>query len=180
MIRKKIRQWFNTRVNRAVDRALADTLARWQAMPPHDRWQDAQYQAVMNALAWSPTVFGGGIDRVTLGAQVVLVNTLLNVSSGRISIDDHSFFGHNVMLLTGTHFTEAQDSARQDFPTTGRDIVIGQGVWVASGATVIGPCVIEDHVVVGAGAVVTGGVLKRGWLYAGVPARAIRQLLVAE
>ncbi|MBR8429662.1 hypothetical protein K6Y76_22955 [Burkholderia cenocepacia] len=66
---------------------------------------------------------------------------------------------------------------RHDYPRDGRDIVIGKGVWIASNAIVLGPCTIGDNAVVAAGAVVTGGQLESGCLYAGVPAKRIRTLI---
>jgi acetyltransferase-like isoleucine patch superfamily enzyme len=43
---------------------------------------------------------------------------------------------------------------------------------VASNATILGPCVIGEHAVVAAGAVVTGDVPART-IYAGVPAKLV-------
>jgi acetyltransferase-like isoleucine patch superfamily enzyme len=54
----------------------------------------------------------------------------------------------------------------------GRDIVLGEGVMVGSGATILGPCTIGDHAVIAAGAVVTADVLP-GVVVGGIPARQI-------
>lgn len=134
------------------------------------------FQRLQMKLATSPIVFGGELNRVKLGENVKIVNALMNVSSGTIFIGDHSFFGHNVSLITGTHEISEMNEARQDFPRNGRDITIGRGVWIASNAIVLGPCIIEDNVVVAAGAVVTGGLLERNCLYAGVPARKVKEI----
>jgi acetyltransferase-like isoleucine patch superfamily enzyme len=124
----------------------------------------------------TPVVFGGGGERVRVHPTVVLNDALLNVSSGTITIGEHSFLGHRVMLLTGTHDTSATGLARQQaIPSEGRDIVVGQGVWIASGAIVTGPCSIGDNAVVAAGAVVTGDV-PAGAIFGGVPAREIGRI----
>ena len=128
-------------------------------------------------LAITPVLFGGGWDRVKLGVEVRLANTLINVTSGTVAIGDYSFCGHNVCLLTGTHFLDQTLEARQGYPTVGRVFVIGKGVWIASNATISGPCVIGDHAAVAAGAVVLGGELEGGWLYGGVPARKLKRIL---
>ncbi|MDR7038327.1 acetyltransferase-like isoleucine patch superfamily enzyme [Methylobacterium sp. BE186] len=121
----------------------------------------------------APTSWGGW-EKVHIGKSVSMVNTLCNASCGDIYIGDFTFFGHNVSLLTGTHQISEYGEARQKaVPGSGRDIHIGTGVWVASNATVIGPCRIGDNAVIGVGSVVIGDV-KAGWFYAGVPARPIK------
>ncbi|NJN31856.1 MAG: acyltransferase [Synechococcales cyanobacterium RM1_1_8] len=118
----------------------------------------------------------GDRDRLHISPTAATVNTLFNTASGQITIGDHSFTGHNVSLLTGSHDIHKQGLARMtDYPTQGRDIVIGQGVWIGSNATVLGPCTIGDHAVVAAGAVVLAGtVVPEGAIVAGVPAKVIR------
>lgn len=147
------------------------------AAPTAGEAVNPRLETLLQALAVYPTIFGGGWDRVDLGQNVKLVNTLLNVSSGRILIGDHTFFGHNVSLLTGSHFIDNVDEARQGYPSFGRDIVIGRGVWIASNSIVLGPCTIADDVVIAAGSVVVGGNLQNRTLYAGVPAKKVRDLI---
>jgi acetyltransferase-like isoleucine patch superfamily enzyme len=109
-----------------------------------------------------------------MGTGVVVNDALLNTASGRIEIGDYSFFGHGVSLLTGTHRITERGIARQrSVPESGRDIVIGKGVWVASQATVLGPCVVGDDAVIAAGSLVTEDVPART-VVAGVPARPLR------
>ena len=137
---------------------------------------EAFVRALSLKLATTPTIFGGGWDRVKLGKEVQLVNTLMNVVSGQISIGDYSFFGHNVCLLTGTHDPTKQLEARKNYPTSSRNISIGKGVWIASNATIIGPCEIGDNAVVAAGSVVVGGSVSANSVYAGVPAREVKKI----
>ncbi|WP_186209422.1 acyltransferase [Burkholderia gladioli] len=141
------------------------------------QWAERLAPLLAERLATTPVLFGGDWSRVEIGENVHLVNTLLNVSSGRISIGAQTFFGHNVSLITGTHELASVMAERHDYPREGRDIEIGKGVWIASNAVVLGPCTIGDHAVVAAGAVVLGGHLAAGCLYAGVPARRMRKLI---
>jgi acetyltransferase-like isoleucine patch superfamily enzyme len=128
---------------------------------------------IIDQLRNTPT-FWGNPARLTCGENVHLVNTLINVTSGFVHIEDHVFFGHNVCLLTGTHDMTRFDKERQDaYPLSGRDILIRQGAWIASNATIIGPCIVGRDAVVAVGSVVLHDV-EEGWLYAGVPARRIR------
>jgi hypothetical protein len=58
---------------------------------------------------------------------------VFNLSSGDITVGQHAFFGHNVAILTGTHdFTEFGAQRQVAVPKTGRDVVIGEGAWLAS------------------------------------------------
>lgn len=109
-------------------------------------------------LAHTPLIWGDK-RRLTVGSSVHLVDAIINLRSGRVIIGDNSFLGHGVMLLTGKHDISLPGKGRHvAVQDAGRDIVIGEGVWVASGAIVIGPCTIGDNAVIGAGAVVTGDV----------------------
>lgn len=122
-----------------------------------------------------PHVFGDP-SKLDIHPTAVVNNALLNLSSGRISIGKDTFFGHDVRLLTGTHDVAQRGMARQKaIPPEGRDILVGEGVWVATGATVLGPCRIGDHAVVCAGSVVRQDV-PAGAVVAGVPATVIKVL----
>jgi acetyltransferase-like isoleucine patch superfamily enzyme len=119
--------------------------------------------------------------RVFVGENVVLGDAVLNVVSGDIRIGDHSFLGHGVSLLTGTHDYRARRAQRQtSSPATGHDIVIGKGVWIASNVTVIGPCTIGDDAVVAAGAVVAMPEVPAATIVGGVPARIIGRVDVGD
>jgi acetyltransferase-like isoleucine patch superfamily enzyme len=97
--------------------------------------------------------------RVHLDPTAVVNNALLNVSSGDITVGRHAFFGHNVSLLTGTHDFSKFGAERQiAVPKVGRDIVIGEGVWLSSNVIVVGPCTIGEHAVVGVGSLVLNDV----------------------
>lgn len=128
---------------------------------------------VREAVTLHPHVEGPP-ERLVVGSGVVVNDALLNTASGRIEIGDYSFFGHGVSLLTGTHQITERGIARQrSVPESGRDIVIGKGVWVASQATVLGPCVVGDDAVIAAGSLVTEDVPARA-VVGGVPARPLR------
>lgn len=115
--------------------------------------------------------------RVFLGENVRLNDAVLNVVSGDIRIGDHTFLGHGVSLLTGTHDYRARGADRQtSSPATGHDIVIGKGVWIASNVTVLGPCTIGDDAVLAAGAVIAMAEVPAAAIVGGVPAKVIGQI----
>ncbi|WP_332082247.1 acyltransferase [Methylocystis borbori] len=128
---------------------------------------------ISHELMLTPTIWGSRA-RLHLGKGVVLINTLFNLSSGDVHIGDFVFFGHNVSVLTGTHAIDQFDLARQcSIPLSGRDVIIEKGVWIATNATIIGPCRIGENAVIGVGSVVMEDV-RAGWFYAGVPAKPIK------
>ena len=120
----------------------------------------------------------GDRDRLHIATTAATVNTLFNTASGHITLGDYSFTGHNVSILTGTHDIHQKNMARMaDYPREGRDIVIGEGVWIGSNATVLGPCTIGNHAVVAAGAmVIAGTTVPAGAIVAGVPAKVIKMI----
>lgn len=59
----------------------------------------------------------------------------------------------------------------------GEQVIIGNGVWIGAGATILPGTVIGDGCVIAAGSVVKG-IVESNSLYAGVPAKKIRDLEV--
>lgn len=135
----------------------------------------------LKAIAYDAPFIHGPVDRLNLGEQVSLGNTLFNTRSGRITVGNRVMFGHNVMVLTGKHdYTVSGVSGhRPTLEDAKRDIVIGDGAWVASGAIILGPVRIGENAVIGAGAVVTKDV-PANVLAAGNPACVIKPISIAK
>jgi acetyltransferase-like isoleucine patch superfamily enzyme len=116
----------------------------------------------------------GPPERLSLHASSIVLNARFNTTGGKIIVEAEAFFGHSVTILTGTHdyyqFGEARKSAH---PDNGRDVIIGRGAWIGTGAIIIGPCTIGENSVIGAGAVVTKNV-ESFTVVGGVPARTIK------
>jgi len=122
-----------------------------------------------------PIVYGDPA-RLHVASTAVVNNALFNLSSGEITLGEHAFFGHNVSVLTGMHDITKFGAERQvAVPASGRDVVIEEGVWVSSNATVVGPCRIGAHAVVGVGSLVLRDV-EPYTVVAGNPARVLRVL----
>jgi acetyltransferase-like isoleucine patch superfamily enzyme len=122
-----------------------------------------------------PRVYGD-TARLHVAETAVVNDALFNLSSGDITVGEHAFFGHGVSVLTGTHDWTKFGAERQvAVPKSGRDVVIEEGVWVSSNATVVGPCRIGAHAVVGVGSVVLADV-EPYTVVAGVPARVLRTI----
>ena len=130
----------------------------------------------------------GDKNRLQIGERTAVSNTIFNLASGRIKLGNRTIIGQNVMLLTGRHefrngkrisldpeFDDGSWGGNAEVPTHGFDIEIGDGVFIASGSIIIGPCKIGSHSIVAAGAVVTKSFPDYSFL-AGVPARRIRDI----
>src|SRR5262249_45087536 len=123
-------------------------------------------------LMYAPRVVGDP-GRVIYNTRFPPNDTLFNVSSGRVEVGKDCFFGHGCMLLTGTHDHSKFGSERVDsYPKEGRDIILEEGVWLASGVIVLGPARIGNHAVVGAGSLVRGDLASYG-IYVGNPAHKV-------
>jgi acetyltransferase-like isoleucine patch superfamily enzyme len=114
------------------------------------------------------SIFVNPDRRLKVGMNVSLMDATINVSSGFVTIEDDVTFGHHVMILTGIHkFTNGRLSRFTDLPefpevpTTGRDIYIGHGTYVGSGAIILGGVTIGNDCIIGAGSVVTKSVPER-------------------
>jgi acetyltransferase-like isoleucine patch superfamily enzyme len=119
------------------------------------------------------TLVYGDPSRLSVAKTAVVNNALFNTLSGKIKVEDHAFFGHNVCILTGAHDVKVTGPDRQlAMPCDGHDVTIRSGAWVASNATVIGPCVVGENAVVAAGAVVIRDVPAFS-IVGGVPAKTI-------
>jgi acetyltransferase-like isoleucine patch superfamily enzyme len=87
-----------------------------------------------------------------------------------VEIGDHCFIGHGVMFINDLFSGGGPASGDR---TKWKPTRIGNHVSLGSNATIL-PVNICDHVVVGAGSVVTREITKPG-IYAGNPARFIRK-----
>ncbi len=86
-----------------------------------------------------------------------------------VNIGDHCFIGHGVMFINDTF---ASGGPAGGDASKWKETRIGNHVSIGSNATIL-PVSICDHVVIGAGAVVTKNITEPG-IYAGNPAKKLR------
>ena len=110
---------------------------------------------------------------------------LTDMDDARIYIGDNVCFGPNVSLMATNHPLIAAErmGVNEDGSTTmaefAEEIHIGNNVWIACNAVVIGGVHIGDNVVIGAGSVVTKDI-PAGYLAYGNPCRAVRPITEAD
>ena len=86
----------------------------------------------------------------------------------QVSIGHHCFIGHGVMFINDPFLAGAPAGGDKK---KWRSTIIGNHVSIGSNVTLL-PVTICDHVVIGAGAVVTKSITESG-VYAGNPARRL-------
>ncbi|MCD1269695.1 acyltransferase [Microbacterium sp. MEC084] len=123
---------------------------------------------------------GGNGPRSRIDPTATIGNAHINATSGIVTIGRYSMLGPGVSLVAGTHDMSKRGVERKRaILDEGHDITIGNGVFIGSNATVIGPCRIGDDAVIAAGSVVTKDV-PAGAVVAGVPARIVRRIDFAD
>lgn len=96
-------------------------------------------------------------------------------AAGGIEIGDNVSIAHNCSLVSFEHTWADLKTPIKYNPTKLNSIKIGNDVWLGCGVRVLSGSVIEDRVIVAAGAVVKG-ILESGYLYGGVPVRKLKKL----
>lgn len=126
---------------------------------------------VGQALVESGCFFFG--DRVQLGDWAWINHRCYFDSRDEIVVGARCSLAMEVMLCTSTHAIGAADHRGGSYESA--PIAVGDGTWIGARAMVLPGVTIGAGCVVGAGAVVTGDLEPHG-VYAGVPARRIRDL----
>lgn len=87
--------------------------------------------------------------------------------------------GNNVLIATGTTIVASNYIFNNEYKNikeqglTKKGITIGNNVWIAANCTIIDGTIIPDGVVIGANSLVRG-VLEENSIYAGIPAKKIK------
>jgi acetyltransferase-like isoleucine patch superfamily enzyme len=146
------------------------------ASPVVDRPQRARLLCragldVPHALIESGCFFFG--ERVTIGDWSWINHRCYFDSRDQITIGTICSLGMEVMLCTSTH--HPGDATKRAGAYTSSPISIGDGSWIGTRAVILPGVAVAPGCVVGSGAVVVEDTEPHG-LYAGVPARRIRDL----
>lgn len=114
-----------------------------------------------------------GNARVEIEAGAFLNHDVSIQADAPVSIGRNAQLAPGVHLVTAGH--ELGESGQRVGANTAAAIVIGDGAWIGVGVIVLAGVTIGPGCVIGAGAVVRED-CAANTLYAGVPARAIREL----
>ncbi len=120
----------------------------------------------------APFYFDHGWN-IHIGEKFYANTGLIILDQCPVIIGDNVFIGPRVSLLGATHPIDAY--VRSLYVESGKPITIGDDVWIG-GNTVINPGVIVgNNIIIGSGSVVTKN-LDSGGIYAGNPAKLIREI----
>ena len=157
-------------ITRLLDGPLSDVVTARVAAAVDERVEELKLDALYRYR------LHGKPERLHIAETAIVNNALFNVSGGEITVGEDAFFGHDCALLTGTHYVEKFGRERQmGWPTSGRDIVIGEGVWLATQVLVLGPVTIGEHAVVAGGSLVREDVPPYT-IVAGRPAKVVKTI----
>jgi acetyltransferase-like isoleucine patch superfamily enzyme len=116
---------------------------------------------------------------VRIGARCVIGKGSAVIGHQHIEIGDDVWTGNHVYVTDANHgYVDLEQPVGRQFAAP-RPVRIGSGSWLGHGALVVGGATIGEHVVVGAGAVVTGD-LPDYSVAVGNPARVIRRYVTGE
>jgi acetyltransferase-like isoleucine patch superfamily enzyme len=87
-------------------------------------------------------------------------NGLEVVGSGSLAIGNHFHSGSNILIITQNHNYFSPDLLPYDNKDLIKDVIIGNSCWLGSRVIILPGTIIEDGVVVQAGAVLFGKIPK--------------------
>lgn len=155
-----------------IRRWVANHLVGSPLVPYPVRWRLLRLLGMpLEPCAIGQGIYFGGFDvRIGEGTGINMGTVLDNL--GPIRIGRMVSIGHQALLLTSSHEHGVEDIAAGR--AVGLPIVIEDGAWIGARATILPGVTIGAGATVAAGAVVTRD-CEPGGIYAGVPARLVRQ-----
>lgn len=106
---------------------------------------------------------------VSIGSKVIVMNGVLMMAAGGITIDDEASIAANVQLISNNH-----DPYERNVITC-KPVHICRGAWIGAGSTILPGVTVGKWAIVGAASVVTKDVPDYA-VVVGNPARVIRML----
>lgn len=119
------------------------------------------------------------VPMIEIGDRVLIGKGSGIVAHRHIVIGDDVFTGHNVYITDANHGYEDVDRPIGPQTAPARPVRIGAGSWLGHGAIVLAGVHIGEHVVIGAGSVVTHDIPAYS-VAVGNPARVIKRYIDGE
>ena len=148
----------------AVGSPLVPRPLRWRLM--------RLYGMDVARCAVSPHVFVGS-RQLTVGEGTFINTGCFLDTFARVTIGPRCSLGMQVAVVTSTHADGTSD--RRAGPLVGAPVTIGAGTWIGARTLILPGVTIGPGCVIAAGSVVTVDCAEHT-LYAGVPARKVREL----
>lgn len=152
---------------------LVNTVAASRLMPKSRRWRALRMLGLDIAPSTiAPNSFFGG-KKITIGERTFVNQECFFDALDSITIGKDCSFGPRVMVLTSSH--EIGLAHRRAGSLNRSPVIIGDGCWLGASSTILPGVTVGDGCMIAAGALVTSDCEPNG-LYAGVPARRVREL----
>lgn len=116
----------------------------------------------------------GDFSHIRIGSNCYIGDGVYFDLANEVILDDNAILSGGVSILTHADCNRSPVLVEQ-FPRECLPVHIKTGAWIGFGATILAGSVIEKNAVVGAQSLVNGRVEAHS-LYAGAPARKIREL----
>jgi acetyltransferase-like isoleucine patch superfamily enzyme len=152
-------------LNKVVSSVLVPRAIRWRLLR-------ALGLSIEGWCAIMPGVWFGGRD-VTIGRDTTINYGVFVDTSAPVLIGRRVDVGMHVMIVTGTHRIGGPD--RRAGAARSASVQIGDGTWLGARSVILPGVTIGEACIIAAGAVVTSD-CPAGGLYAGVPARRVKEL----
>jgi maltose O-acetyltransferase len=154
-------------------RGVINRIVLDEAFPKRLRWRTLRALGIdCDHVNIYPGCWFGGTD-ISIGAESTMNTGVFLDNLAPIRIGEQCAIGIGVMILTSSH--DIGPATRREGTKHRAPVIIGDGCWLGSRAVVMPGVTIGPGCVIAAGAVVTKDCAPNG-LYAGVPARRIRDL----
>lgn len=108
-------------------------------------------------------------NSVKIGKNVTIMNNVLFMAAGGITIDDNALVAANAQLISNNH--DVHDHSI----ITCKPVHLKRNCWIGAGATILPGVTVGENAIVAAAAVVTKDV-PDNTMVAGVPARVIKTI----
>jgi acetyltransferase-like isoleucine patch superfamily enzyme len=118
--------------------------------------------------------------KIFVGCRTTIAGGHIAATEGEvISIGEDCMFSHGIEIRNGdSHSIFSKDSSRRI--NVNKPVKIGSHVWLGGDVKVLKGSSIGDNSIISTGAIVTGGIVEPNTIYAGVPAKKVKENIYWE
>lgn len=101
------------------------------------------------------------------------ISILVQEDNNKIVTGEHCMFAQNTFIRNSDSHSILSLDGKRINPS--KDVILGKHVWVGYGATILKGTVLGDNCIVGTQAVISGNHPQPGCIYAGNPAKLVKE-----
>lgn len=115
-----------------------------------------------------------GYKKLSIGNDVSINHGCFLSCQGCLSIGDNVSIGHGTSILTTEHSYEDPQTPIKYQPIKLYSVKIYDNVWVGANVTILAGVAIAEGTIIAAGSVLTKDITAKNTIFAGVPAKFIK------